>query len=56
MPSKSVKQHNFMAAVKHNPAFAKKVDVPQSVGADFIAADKGTKLDRSATVKALRRG
>ena len=41
MPSTSKKQHNFMNAVAHNPAFAKKVGVPQSVGKDFSTADKG---------------
>jgi hypothetical protein len=41
MPSTSKKQHNFMAAIAHNPAFAKKVGVPQSVGRDFSNADKG---------------
>jgi hypothetical protein len=33
-----------MAAVAHNPAFAKKTGVPQSVGKDFNAADKGRKF------------
>ena len=33
-----------MAAIAHNPAFAKKVGVPQSVGKDFNAADKGKKF------------
>lgn len=42
MPSKSKKQHRLMEAVKHNPKFAKKVGIPQSVGADFVAADKAT--------------
>lgn len=42
MPSKSPKQARFMAAVAHNPAFAAKVGVPQSVGEDFNAADEGT--------------
>ena len=41
MPSKSKRQHNFMEAVAHNKAFAKKVGVPQSVGEDFAKADKG---------------
>ena len=41
MPSTSKKQHNFMAAVANNPAFAKKAGVPQSVGKDFSKADKG---------------
>lgn len=40
MPSTSKKQHNFMQAVANNPKFAKKADVPQSVGEDFVAADK----------------
>ena len=41
MPSTSKKQHNFMAAVANNPAFAKKAGVPQSVGKEFNNADKG---------------
>ena len=44
MPSVSKKQHNLMAAVAHNPAFAKKVGIPQSVGKDFNKADKGKKF------------
>jgi hypothetical protein len=44
MPSTSKKQHNFMAAIAHSPAFAKKVGVPQSVGKDFNEADKGRKF------------
>ena len=44
MPSTSSKQHNFMAAVANNPAFAKKAGVPQSVGAEFMQADKGKKF------------
>ena len=44
MPSTSKKQHNFMAAIAHSPAFAKKVGIPQSVGKDFNEADKGKKF------------
>ena len=44
MPSTSKKQHNLMAAVAHNPAFAKKVGIKQSVGKEFVAADKGKKF------------
>ena len=33
-----------MAAVAHNPAFAKKVGIPVSVGKDFSEADKGKKF------------
>ena len=46
MPSTSKKQHNFMAAVANNPAFAKKAGVPQSVGKDFLTADKGKTFKR----------
>jgi hypothetical protein len=46
MPSTSKKQHNFMEAVAHNPSFAKKVGVPQSVGKDFSNADKGKTFKR----------
>jgi hypothetical protein len=44
MPSTSKKQHKFMEAVAHSPAFAKKAGVPQSVGKDFSTADKGRKF------------
>ncbi len=40
MPSVSAKQHRFMEAAKHNPAFAKKAGISQSVAAEFVAADK----------------
>ena len=46
MPSTSKKQHNFMEAVAHNPSFAKKAGVPQSVGQDFSKADKGKTFKR----------
>jgi hypothetical protein len=41
MPSKSSSQHNLMAAVAHNPAFAKKVGISQKVGKEFAKADEG---------------
>jgi len=44
MPATSPKQKKFMDAVAHNPAFAKKVGVPQSVGEDFSQASKGKKF------------
>ncbi len=44
MPSVNRKQHNFMAAVANNPAFAKKAGVPSSVGKEFVEADKGKKF------------
>ena len=40
-----------MAAVAHNPAFAKKVGVPQSVGMDFNKADKGKKFRSGGMAK-----
>jgi hypothetical protein len=33
-----------MEAVAHDPKFAKKVGIKQSVGKEFAAADAGTKL------------
>tara|TARA_R110002049_G_scaffold94985_1_gene233412 strand:+ start:1302 stop:1604 length:303 start_codon:yes stop_codon:yes gene_type:complete len=43
MPSKSKAQHNLMAAVANNPKFAKKAGIPQTVGADYMKADKDKK-------------
>ena len=40
MPAVSEKQRRFMEAVAHNPKFAKKVDVPQSVGKEFTGMKK----------------
>ena len=51
MPSTSKKQHNFMAAVANNPAFAKKAGVPASVGKDFLNADKGRKFKEGGEMK-----
>ena len=41
MPAKSAKQERFMQAVAHNPAFAKKAGVPQSVGKEFTKKEGG---------------
>lgn len=51
MPSKSEKQAKFMRAVSHSKEFADKVDVPQSVGKEFEAADKAKakKISKLAT-------
>jgi hypothetical protein len=40
-----------MAAAAHDPAFAKRAGIPQSVARDFNQADKGKKL-----AEALKRG
>ena len=46
----------MMAAAAHNPEFAKKVGVPQSVASEFNQSDKGGKMIRQAMqAKALRR-
>lgn len=36
-----------MAAVAHNPEFAKKAGIPQKVGKDFVKADRGGRYDKS---------
>jgi hypothetical protein len=46
VPSKNLKQHRFMEAVAHNSKFAKKAGIPQSVGKDFAAADKGKSFNK----------
>jgi hypothetical protein len=56
MPSKSKAQHKLMAAVAHNKAFAKKVGIPQSVGKDFMEADKGKKFKKGGVSLAVGRG
>jgi len=40
MPSTSRKQARTMRAAAHNPAFAKKMGIPQKVAKEFSAADK----------------
>jgi hypothetical protein len=51
MPSTSKKQHNFMAAIAKNPAFAKKVGIKPSVGEHFLTADKGKKFKEGGEMK-----
>jgi hypothetical protein len=41
-----------MEAVAHNPSFAKKAGVPQSVGQDFSNADKGRKFSKGGNTMA----
>ena len=45
-----------MAAVAKNPKFAKKAGVPQSVGEDFLEADKGKKFRMGGTTNPNRAG
>jgi hypothetical protein len=56
MPSTSKKQHNFMEAVAHNPEFAKKAGVPQSVGKEFSKADKGKTFKRGGDMNPTKMG
>jgi len=56
MPSKSSSQHKLMAAVAHNPAFAKKVGIPQKVGKEFAKADKGKKFKEGGPNLSVSRG
>lgn len=48
MPSVSTKQARMMAAASHDPAFAKRVGVPQSVARDYNKADTGSDLLKKA--------
>jgi hypothetical protein len=56
MPSHSKKQHNFMEAIAHSPSFAKKAGVPQSVGKDYAAADKGKTFSKGGNMKRMAFG
>ena len=51
MPSKSKAQHNLMAMVAHDPKAAKRLDIPQSVGRDYVEADKGRKFGSGGSMK-----
>ena len=51
MPSVSQKQHNLMAMVANDPAKAKEMKIPQSVGQEFMTADKGKKFGGGSKVR-----
>ena len=51
MPAVSAKQEKFMQAVANNPAFAKKVGVPQSVGREFTKKEGGQMKESKAMMK-----
>lgn len=53
MPSKSPAQAKLMRAVAHSPEFARKVNIPQSVGKEFAAADEARKDKRRAVARAM---
>jgi len=52
VPSVSKKQHNLMAMVANDPAAAKRVGIPQSVGEEFTKADKGIKFGKGTQTRA----
>ena len=57
MPSKNKAQHNLMAAVANNPKFAKKAGIPQTVGADYMKADKKVmKYNMGGPLKMVEKG
>ena len=51
MPSTSGKQHRLMAMVANDPAAAKRMGIPQSVGREFMEADKGRKFAKGGDMK-----
>lgn len=51
MPSVSRKQHNLTAMVANDPAAAKRVGIPSSVGKEFVKADKGRKFAKGGDMK-----
>ena len=53
MPSKSAAQHRLMAMVANDPAAAKRLGIPQSVGSEFMKADKGRKFAGGGMAKKL---
>lgn len=56
MPSTSKKQARFMAAAAHNPKFAKRAGIKQSVAKEFNAADSGGGALKKAMGGRIRTG
>ena len=57
MPAVSKKQKQLMDAAAHNPAFAKKVGIPQSVAMDFSKVSKGKKFRKGGdTMHKMKKG
>lgn len=54
MPSKSDKQHRMMAMVANNPSAAKRLGIPQSVGQEFLKADKGRKFSEGGEMESKK--
>ena len=45
-----------MAMVAHDPKAAKRVGIPQSVGREYVEADKGRKFSKGGTMKYSKGG
>ena len=56
MPATSEKQKRFMDAAAHNPSFAKKVGVPQSVAQEFSGKSKGMSFGKGDSTRVDRQG
>ena len=56
MPSTSKAQHNFFEMIAHDPAKAEEKGVSQSVGKEFVEADKGKLLGRLPIKKGMVKG
>ena len=56
MPSVSRKQHNLMALVANDPKAAKRLGIPQSVGKEFMKADKGKTFKKGDEMKKMQGG
>ena len=58
MPAKSAKQLKLMQAVANNPKFAKKVNIPQSVGEEYSKESKmyNKKMMKGGKVKKMMGG
>jgi hypothetical protein len=52
MPSESGAQHNLMEMVAHDPEAAARLGIPQSVGRDYVDADRGRNLQKLPKRKA----
>lgn len=50
MPSTSAKQARFMAAAAHDPDFAKRAGIPQSVAREFNEADAAKRRERNQKI------
>jgi len=51
MPAVSAKQKKFMDSAAHNPAFAKKVGIPNKVAKEYSQASKGQTFKQGGNMK-----